>query len=145
MKLTNIIIGFFVFSIVCSLFFAAAYELLRYDTPEAANKFNSLAGEYKSISDDFDAQTQQVSNKSKQKTAGSLTADVEAYTGAFSGIQLAGNFFFNFEHIVNNATGDMNEGEGYIDNRIINGILTILLIIIALSILFFIRGFKAET
>lgn len=148
MKLFNLIIGFVIFSIVVSMMFAATGDILERNKGSGADDFNSLAGEYNSFTnqiDNSDSTARGIISQSEQGVATSETEDVNAIKGALSGGRLSINFFVNFEDIIHNATVDINTGQSYIDNRIIGGVLALIVIFLAFAILHFIWRSKTET
>ena len=148
MKAINVVLGFVIFSIIISMMFAAASNIMGENNVEGSDDFDKLSGEYNSFTSgmgDEDSTAREIIGQTKQGEASSDTSDVSLITGALSGGRLVTNFFTNFENIVHNATGDANEGEAFVDDRIIGAILAIIVIFIAFVILHFIRGFKTET
>ncbi len=148
MKLVNVVFGFVIFSIVVSMMFAATGDILSQNDVSGADDFNKLAGEYESFTkqiDNKDSTARGIISQTQQKPSESEESDINALKGAISGGKLSTNFFINFQDIIHNATGDVNTGQSYIDNRIIGGILALIVIFVAFVVLHFIRGFKTET
>ena len=149
MKLTNLIIGFIVFSLVLSLMFATAGDILEKNSIDGFEDFNQLAGEYEEMSGEMtekDSTIRDIDEATKIGAAESENIDVRILKGAVSGGRLSTNFITNFENIIHNATGDANiGGQTYIDRRIVNGVIFIIIVIVVLAILHFLRGFKTET
>ena len=150
MKLTNLIIGFIVFSLVVSLMFGAAYDILHAEGTDGADDFKALSGEYYTLTKemaDEESVTRDITEQ-EQVGAGVKTDEPEitAYKGALSGGKMAINFFANFENIIHNASGDASSGgENYIDSKITNGIKFVIIVILAFALLHFIWRFKMET
>lgn len=148
MKLVSLIFGFVIFSVVLSMMFASVGDILDKNNSSDAATFTALSGEYedftRKIKDDGST-TRNIIDQSKQGAATSETTDVTLLSGALSGGKLTTNFFVNFDNILNNATGDINKGEAYIDNRIVGGILALIVVFLAFVALHFLRGFKTET
>ena len=134
-KLTNMVVGLVLFSVVVSMFFLTVADILRRNNIEGYETFEELGGKYYGSSKevtDADSNLRDIQEAS-QLGAGATTdePDVSALQGALSGGKLAINFITNFENIMNNATGDVNdEGETYIHPNIKNGVLAIVSIII---------------
>jgi len=148
MKAVNLVFGFVIFSIVLSMMFAATYEIMDKNSVEGADDFNILAGEYESFGGQFDEDAgvpRQMIDQGKEGKTGGEEADITIVTGALSGGKLVVNFFTNFENILHNATGDVNKGEAYIDNRILGGVIALIVIFLAFVLIHFARGFKTET
>jgi|TARA_Y100000310_G_scaffold229236_1_gene231657 hypothetical protein len=155
MKLATLLIGFVIFSMTLALMFAATQDILdknKIVLSDGQNTFGELAGDYEELAGnvaDQDSTTRDLSEASKQGVVDSEDRVVQIQKGAITGGRLSINFLTNFESIMNNATGDANKlssgGQSYIDNRVIDGIGFILLIILVLAIAHFIRGFKTET
>ncbi len=148
MKAVNIVIGFVVFSIVLSMMFAATFDVMNDGGVEGADTFNQLSGQYKGYGEEFDksdSTSRNIIGATEQGAADSETKDVNILVGALSGGRQVVNFFSNFDDIVHNATGEVNQGQSYIDPRITRGFLAVVMIILAFVVLHFIRGFKTET
>lgn len=148
MKLVNVVFGFVIFSIVVSMMFAATSDILKQNDASGSDDFDKLSGEYETFTkgiDDKSSTSRGIIDLTQSKPSESEESDINAFRGAISGGKLATNFFINFENIINNATGDVNTGQNYIDNRIIGGVLALIVIFISFAILHFIRGFKTET
>ncbi len=146
MKIATLLIGLLTFSVVVTIMFSAVQNYLTLNDFSGADEWETLAGEYdeiigESVTDD-DSTLRQISGLTKSGEAESETKDINLITGAISGGKLMTNFFLNFDEVFNKVGGDTNT---YIDGRIIAAAIGIVLIIFVLSVLFFLRGFKAET
>ena len=148
MKAVNIVIGFVMFSIVLSMMFAATSDIMDREGVEGSDTFNELSGNYDSFGNQFgssDSTARGIIGATEQGAADSETKDVNILVGALSGGRQVVNFFSNFDNIVSNATGEVNQGEAYIDPRITRGFLAGIMIVLAFVVLHFVRGFKTET
>ena len=149
MKLANLLFGFLIFSLVLSLMFAATGDILSKNDIDGADDFNALAGEYEGLTNSIaskDSTARGIEGVTKTGAADSETTDVSILKGAVSGGRLSFNFFTNFEGIIQNATEDTRSGGAvYIDRRITNGLIFLIIIFLTLALLHFFRGFKTET
>ena len=147
MKLTNIILGFVIFSIVLSAMFFITYEILDEENVDDASNFQGLSGEYEDFAGTFrrdDGTMRDVHDELEQSEASSEERDISIVGGAISGGLTIFNVITNFENIVHNATGE-GESADYVDHRIIDGIIIVLGVIIIMVGLHYLRGFKTET
>ena len=153
MKLTNLVIGFVIFSMVLSLMFASADNILDKNdiVLQDGTDFGALAGDYEGLSEqmsDKASTTRDVSDATKLGKTDKDDTDVSILKGAVAGGGLSLNLITNFEGIVSNATADVNQEGGtgvLIDPRIRNGILAIIVITVIFAIIHYLRGFKTET
>ena len=149
MKLANLLFGFLIFSIVLSLFFAATGDIMELNKVAGFENFQALSVEYEGLAGqmvDEDSTTRGIVDLTKSGAADSDEKDITILKGAVSGGRLAFNFLTNMEGIVNNATEDVRgDCESYIDRRITNGLIFLILIFLSLALLHFARGFKIET
>ena len=159
MKLTNMVVGLVAFSVIVSMFFLTAADILEknfYDfnnTDTRHQTFEALGGEYYGLSTDVSDKGSTIKDieEASQAGAGVKTdePDVSALKGALSGGKLAINFYTNFQNIINNATADINQdmgvGDTYIHPNIKNGILAAVSIILIFIVLHFVWRFKTET
>lgn len=146
MKLTNLVIGFIIFSIVTTLFFWVTYEMLREQGVEGATDFQGLSGEYGEYASQFDEEDSAMRDMIKQTESGKASSeekDVNILTGIVAGGLTALNFLGNFENIVHNATGDVEQH--YVDDRLTGVIIAIIVIVIGFTLLHFLRAAKTET
>ncbi len=146
MKISTLLIGLLTFSVVVTIMFSAVQNYLTLNEFGGASEWKTLAGEYdkiagESVTDD-NSTLRQISGLTKSGEAESETKDINLITGAISGGKLMTNFFLNFDEVFNKVGGDTKT---YVDGRIIAAAIGIVLIIIVLSVIFFLRGFKAET
>ena len=146
MKIATLLIGLLTFSVVVTIMFSAVQKYLTLNDFSGADEWETLAGEYSTITGetitDDNSTLRQISGLTKSGEATSETKDIRLISGAISGGKLMTNFFFNFDEVFNKVGGDTKT---YIDGRIIAAAIGIILIIVVLSVLFFLRGFKAET
>ncbi len=146
MKIATLIIGLLTFSLVTTIMFSAVQNYLIDNDFEGADDWEDLAGEYdtftKEVSTDSNGTIRQISELTKSGEAESETTDINLISGAISGGKLLTNTFFNFDEIANKVGTDTKT---FVDQRIIDAIIGIVVIIVVLSVLFFLRGFKAET
>jgi len=149
MKAINVVFGFVIFVLVLTMMFAAIADMMIQNNIDGADTFVALSGDYEGFTNQFDEQgnaiSRQIIDGTKQGVATSEDKDVSLLSGALSGGRLVTSFFGNFDNIIHNATANANTGESYIDNRIINGILALIVIFVAFVVLHFLRGFKTET
>ncbi len=149
MKAVNVVLGFILFAVISSLMFGMTFELMNQEKVEGASDFQNLAGEYEQFSEDIggeDSTARGILDQTKQGAAESEDKDTSLLKGAVSGGRLVGNFYGNFENIVHNATGNINQGGStFVDQRLIRGILIMLMVFLVFVVLHFLRGFKTET
>ncbi len=150
MKLTNMVIGLVAFSVMVSMFFLTAADILEKNSIEGYETFEALGGDYYGLSTEVSNKDSTIRDiqEASQGGAGVETdePDISALKGALSGGKLAVNFYTNFQNIINNATGDINtEGQTYLHPNIKNGILAVVGIILIFIVLHFIWRFKTET
>ncbi len=156
MKLTNMVIGLVAFSVLVSMFFLLAGDILKQNfykldsTDTRYETYETLGGEYYGLSTKVSNKDSNIRaiQEASQAGAGVETdePDVSALKGALSGGKLAINFYTNFQNIINNATGDINTGEQvYLHPNIKNGILAAVSIILIFIVLHFVWRFKTET
>ena len=148
MKAVNLVFGFVIFSIVLSMMFAATSDIMTENSADGAGDFDALSGEYEGFTEEFgdDKGTARgIIDAGKQGDVEGEDVDINIVSGALSGGRLAVNFISNFENIIHNATGDVNTGESYIDDRIIGVVIILIVIFLAFVLIHFARGFKTET
>ena len=146
MKIVTLLIGLLTFSVVMTIMFSAVQNYLTLNEFGGASEWEGLAGDYEtivgeSVTDD-NSTLRQISSLTKSGEFASETKDIGLISGAISVGKLMTNFFFNFDEVFNKVGGDTNT---YVDGRIIAAAIGIVLIIIVFSVIFFLRGFKAET
>ena len=156
MKLTNMVIGLVAFSVMVSMFFLLAGDILKQNfyeldsTDTRYETYEALGGEYYGLSQEIANEDSNIRSIQEASQAGAGVEtdepDVSALKGALSGGKLAINFYTNFQNIINNATGDINTGgQAFIHPNIKNGILAAVSIILIFIVLHFIWRFKTET
>ena len=147
MKLISMVIGFLVFSLVATMMFATTHDIMNNNGNVAGTEeFQTLAGDYDDLTGAFgdsSGTARQIENLSKSGAAQATEPDVSAFKGALAGGKMSVNFLTNFQNIINTVSGDV--GAGYVDQRIINGILAIIGIFLIFVVVQFIRAFKMET
>ena len=147
-KAFNVVLGFIIFSLVLSMFFAAIAETMALNNVEGAETFAALSGQYEGFSTQEqlpNSTTRQILDGTKIGTATSEETTNFLVSGSLSGGRLSLNFFKGFDDIITITTTNANTGESYIDSRIIKGILVILTVLSAFILLHFLRGAKTET
>ena len=146
MKLTTLLLGLVTFSIVATIMFSAVHNYLTLNEFNGAAEWETLSVEYETFSAETTVNTnstlRQISDLTKTGEAQSETQDITLLKGAVSGGKLMTNFFSNFDEVINKVGSDT---ETFIDPRIIAVTIAIIMLIIILSVIFFLRGFKAET
>ena len=146
MKISTLVLGFLTFSVVVTIMFSAVQNYLTLNDFEGAEEWESLSVDYGglsgSIATDSDSTLRQVEEQTKLGGVGSKAPDNELITGAISGGRLLTNFYTNFQNVTAKVAGDT---ETFVPREIINAVLGILAILVVLSVIFFLRGFKAET
>ncbi len=146
MKIATLVLGFLTFSLVVTIMFSAVQSYLTLNDFSGAEEWESLSVDYgglsSSISTDSDSTLRQVDEQTKQGDVGSKDRDITLITGAVSGGRLLTNFYTNFQNVTAKVAGDT---ETFVPREIINAVLGILAVIVILSVIFFLRGFKAET
>ena len=150
MKLTNMVIGLVAFSVIVSMFFLTAGDILRQNEIAGYETFDALGGSYDDYSGKITDKDSNIRDMEEASQSGEGVQtdepDVSAYKGTLSAAKMTVNFYTNFEHIINNATADVNtEGETYIHPTIISGIKAAILIILVFILIHFIWRFKTET
>lgn len=148
MKFINLVFGFVIFVLVLSLMFAGIGDMMKDNNIEGRDTFVELSGQYDGFSDQFDEETSAARNidaATKTGKAVSEDKDTSILSGALSGGKLVTSFFVNFNNIVNNATEDSRGGGNYIDTKVVDGFLVLIVIFIIFVVLHFVRGFKTET
>lgn len=155
MKLTNMVIGLIAFSVIVSMFFLLAGDILYQNEIEeyegfSWETFNTLGGNYKSFQTGITDKDSTIRDMEDAAQSGEGVEtdepDVSALKGTLSAAKMTVNFYSNFENIINNATADINtEGQTYIHPIIKNGILAAILIILIFILIHFIWRFKTET
>lgn len=146
MKLVTLLLGLVTFSIVATIMFAAVQNYLTDNDFSGAGKWRELSGDYDKFvnqtAENADSTLRKVSDQTKTGEAGSEDKQIVLLEGAVSGGKLMTNFFFNFDEIVRKVGSDTGT---FIDPGIVAVVIAIIMVLIILSVLFFLRGFKAET
>ncbi len=146
MKVANLIIGLVVFSIVTTMMFAYVQNYLQKNNVGDPTEWEELSGNYNQFVTESTTQAnstlRRISNQTKLGEATSTEKDIRLVSGALGGGRLLINFFLNIDTVANKVQSDTDT---YVDPRIIPAIMAVIAIIILLSIIFFLRGFKAET
>ena len=150
MKLVTMLIGLVMFSIVTSMFFLTAGDILKQNDIEGYETFNELGGDYYSLSGEISDEDSTIRDMEDAAQSGEGVdtdePDVSALTGTLSAAKMTVNFYTNFQNIINNATSDVNtDGETYIHPNIINGVKVIILMTLVIILIAFIWRFKPET
>jgi len=146
-KITTMLIGIVLFSIVATMMFGAVVSILDGNPgSQSSSQFVGLSAEYENFGRDLTVQKnstlRQIKAKTDQGPASSVEEDIFLVKGAISGGRLGGNFFANFDDVINTVSGDTTT---YIDPRIFDAMLFIISLIIILAVLHYIRGAKLET
>ncbi len=146
MKIATLVLGFLTFSVVVTIMFSAVRDHLTLNNFEGVDEWDALAVDYGGLSSDIsnkkDSTLRDVDEQTKLGDVGSGDRDNELITGAISGGRLLTNFLTNFENVTNKVYGDTDT---FVPRGIIDAVLGILAILVILSVIFFLRGFKAET
>ncbi len=146
MKIVTLLLGLLTFSIVATIMFSAVQDYLIQNEFGGASEWETLSvnyGEFTGeVSTDSDSTLRQIENLTKSGEFASESQQISLLEGAVSSGKLGTNFITNFEDVINKIGSDTNK---YIDTRLITVAIGIITIIIVLSFLFFLRGFKAET
>ena len=146
MKISTLVLGFLTFSVVVTIMFSAVQDYLTQNEFGGASEWGELAGDYEAFVGETitneNATLRQMSEQTKTGEAGSEAKQIVLLEGAISGGKLGTNFFFNLDVIANKIGADTKT---YVDPRIVAAVIGIIMIVIILSVLFFLRGFKAET
>lgn len=146
MKLTTILLGLVTFSIVATMMFSAVQDYLTINQFGGADEWEDLSGEYEvfvaETATNANSTLRDISDQTKSGESASDSQQIVLLEGAVSGGKLMINFFTNFDDVLRKTDSDTKT---YVDPRIIPVVIAIIMIIIVLSVIFFLRGFKAET